>query len=70
MAQGLGARPTAEGVSSGLNLEGKRILVTAVMVDGKSWRQIEIELNTSSRISRRLQRYGDSISSSLLRRNG
>lgn len=51
MAQGLGARPTAEGVSSGLNLEGKRILVTAVMVDGKSWRQIEIELNTSSRIA-------------------
>jgi hypothetical protein len=69
MAQGLGERSTTEGVSSGLNLEGKRILVTAVMVDGKSWRQIEIELNTSSRIAAP-PTIRDSISSSLLRRNG
>ena len=51
MAQGLGARSTTEGVSSGLDLGGKRILLTAVMVDGKSWSQIEIELNTSSTIA-------------------
>ena len=35
MAEGFGARSTTEGVSSGLNLGGKRILGTPVLVDGK-----------------------------------
>jgi hypothetical protein len=51
MAQGLGARSRRRVSRQASIWGGKRILVTAVMVDGKSWSQIEIELNTSSRIA-------------------